>query len=131
MLILLAPSLGCMTPMANLWTPALYVRWNMCTKLEHICNRCTSCTPWNKDYFLLLRAFSHFTTIIAVFQLQFIYWKEDRKITCANFCIKPWKQTMYEGQSQGKFKIHIFCVLCCQLQQEYMCTCPFVGVLKT
>jgi len=28
MLILLASSLGCMTPMANLWTPAWFVGWN-------------------------------------------------------------------------------------------------------
>jgi len=32
------------------------------------------------------------------------------------------------GQAQGKFKIHIFCVLCYQLEQEHMCTFAFVDV---
>lgn len=38
---------------------------------------------------------------------------------------------MNEGQSQGKFKIHTFCVLCCQLEQEHMYRLEFVGVVKT
>jgi hypothetical protein len=44
LLILLAPSLACMTPMVHLWTLAWYVRWNFCIMLHRVCTRCTSCT---------------------------------------------------------------------------------------